>query len=144
MTRVLTESSCLVALIVASHPAHARVLPWQRRIVRGEIQGVLAAHTMAETFSVLTRMPHVPRISPRTAWEAVQRNIARYEVIALTAEEYAAVLSDLAARAIGGGPTYDALIAAVARKAQVDVLLTLNPRHFQRVAPDLADRIQEP
>lgn len=144
MTRVLAESSCLVALIVAGHPAHGRVLPWQRRIVRGEIQGVVAAHSLAEAFSVLTRMPHVPPISPKTAWEAIQRNAARYEVVALTAEEYEAVLSDLSARGIGGGPTYDALIAAVARKAQVDVLLTLNPGHFKRVAPDMADRIQEP
>jgi predicted nucleic acid-binding protein len=144
MKRALMETSCLVALIVATHPARPRVLPWHQQVVRGEIQGVLAAHTLAETFSVLTRMPLIPRISPAIAWEAIKRNTARYRVMALTAREYSRVLGDLAARSIGGGPTYDALIAAVARKADVDLLLTLNPGHFQRVAPDLIGRIREP
>lgn len=89
-------------------------------------------------------MPHTPPISPDIAWRAIERNLPHFEVIALTAEEYAQVLSDLSARAIGGGPTYDVLIAAVARKAGVDLLLTLNPSHFLCVVPDLADRIQEP
>jgi predicted nucleic acid-binding protein len=93
---------------------------------------------------VLTRIPHTPPISPAIAWQAIERNLAHFEVIALTAEEYAQVLADLASRGIGGGPTYDALIAAAARKAEVDLLLTLNPSHFVRVAPDLADRIREP
>jgi predicted nucleic acid-binding protein len=144
MKKALADSSYLVALIDEDHPRHQRVLRWQRRIVRGEWQGVLAAHTLAETYSVLTRIPHTPPISPEMAWQAIERNLAHFEVIALTAEEYARVLSDLAARGIGGGPTYDALIAAAARQAEVDLLLTLNPGHFQRVAPDLAGRIREP
>jgi predicted nucleic acid-binding protein len=144
MKRALTDSSYLVALIDADHPKHQRVLRWQRRILRGEWQGVLAAHALAETYSVLTRIPHTPPISPEIAWQAIASNLAHFEVIALTAEEYRGVRSDLAARGIGGGLTYDALIAAVARKAGVDLLLTLNPEHFRRVAPDLAERIREP
>ena len=70
--------------------------------------------------------------------------MVHFDTIALTEAEYIQVISDLAARGIGGGPTYDALIAAVARKAEVDLLLTLNASHFLRVAPDLADRIREP
>lgn len=93
---------------------------------------------------MITRMPLVTPIPPGLAWQAIERNSAPYEIVALTAAEYSAVLADLAARGIGGGPTYDALIAAVARKASVDLLLTLNPAHFRRVAPDLADRIREP
>jgi predicted nucleic acid-binding protein len=54
------------------------------------------------------------------------------------------VVEDLAARNVAGGATYDALIAAVARKTNVDLLLTLNTKHFLQVAPDLAGRIQEP
>jgi predicted nucleic acid-binding protein len=144
MKTALADTTYLVALINEDHPAHLRVLPWQQRIVRGEIRGVLAAHTLAEAYSVLTRMPHTPPISPKVAWQAIERNLAPFEVVALTAEEYTQVMSDLAARGLGGGPTYDALIAAVARKAGVDLLLTLNPNHFLRVAPDLASRIQEP
>jgi predicted nucleic acid-binding protein len=142
--KVLAETSFMVALIHEAHPAHERVLPWHQRVVRGEVEGILAAHTLAEVYSVLTRMPHTPPISPGMAWQAIERNRRRYAVIALTTREYQRVLADLAARGIGGGPTYDALIAAVARKADVDLLLTLNPTHFLRVAPDLADRSQAP
>ena|SRR5437870_5686733 len=144
MKKALTDNSYLVALIDEGHARHRRVLRWQRRIVRREFQGVLAAHTLAETYSVLTRMPHTPPISPAIAWQAIERNMVHFDTIALTEAEYIQVISDLAARGIGGGPTYDALIAAVARKAEVDLLLTLNASHFLRVAPDLADRIREP
>jgi predicted nucleic acid-binding protein len=34
---------------------------------------------------------------------------------------------------LAGGPVYDALIAACARKAGVRAILTLNPDHFRRV-----------
>lgn len=142
--KVLPDTSFLVALLDEDHAAHERVLPWQQQIVRGEVQGVLAAHSLAETYAVLTRMPHTPPIPPDLAWQAIERNLPPYEVIALTAEEYRLVLNHLAELGIGGGPTYDALIAAVARQSGADLLLTLNPKHFRRVAPDLADRIREP
>src|SRR5438045_1998138 len=109
MKKALADSSYLVALIDEDQPQHQRVVRWQRRIMRGDWRGVLAAHTLAEIYSVLTRIPHTPPISPAMAWQAIERNLAHFEVIALTAEEYAQVLSDLAARGIGGGPTYDAL-----------------------------------
>jgi predicted nucleic acid-binding protein len=118
MKKALADSSYLVALVDEDHPRHHRVLRWQRRIVRGEWQGVLAAHSLAETYSVLTRIPHAPPISPAIAWQAIERNLVDFEVIALPPKEYTHVPSDLAARGIGGGPTYDALIAAVARGRQ--------------------------
>ena len=43
---------------------------------------------------------------------------------------YLAVLGRLAAAGIGGGRTYDALIAVCASQAAVGTLFTLNPRHF--------------
>src|SRR5688572_4257968 len=105
--KMLADTSCMVALLVEDHPAHARVLPYLQRVVRGEVRGVLAAHTLAETYSVLTRMPHTPPIRPEVAWQAIERNLPHFEVVALTEEEYKSVLSELAGRGIGGGPTYD-------------------------------------
>jgi predicted nucleic acid-binding protein len=144
MMTVLLDTSFMVALLNEEHVAHHRVLPWQQQIVRGELRGILAAHSLAETYAVLTRLPLKPPIPPDLAWQAIERNLSVLQVIALTPDEYRSVLGELASQGIAGGPTYDALIAAVARKSSVDLLLTLNPAHFRRVAPDLADRIQEP
>ncbi len=117
---------------------------WQQRILAGEISGVLAAHSLTEIYSTLTRMPPPNRLLPGVAWEAIERNLPFFEIVTLTEAEVVTVLTDLSARSIGGGQVYDALIAAVARKAGIDLLLTLNTTHFRRVAPDLTDRIQEP
>lgn len=50
----------------------------------------------------------------------------------------------MAAQEISGGAVYDALILRVAVNANVDQIVTLNLRHFRRIAPALADRIAEP
>lgn len=102
----------------------------------------MAAHSLAETYSTLTRMPPPDRLSPAVAWDSIQRNLPHFELVTLTEAEVVAVIADLVSRNIGGGQVYDALIAAVARKAQVDILRTFNDDHFRRVAPDLAQRIQ--
>ena len=142
--KVLPDTSVMVASILKNHVHHARVMPWQQRILVGEISGTLAAHSLAEIYSTLTRIPPPDRLLPSVAWDAIERNLPFFEIATLTEAEVVAVLADLSARNIGGGQVYDALIAAVARKAEVDILLTLNAPHFRRVAPDLQEKIQEP
>ncbi len=117
---------------------------WQQRVFKGEISGVLATHSLAEIYSTLTRIPLPDRLSPDVAWEAIERNLPFFEIDTRTETEVVAALAGLSARNIGGGQVYDALIAAVARKAEVDILLTFNAAHFRRVAPDLEEKIQEP
>ena len=134
----------MVASILKDHIHHARAMRWQQRILTGDISGMLAAHSLAEIYSTLTRIPLPDRLSPDVAWEAIKRNLPFFEIAMLTETEVVAVLAGLSARNIGGGQVYDALIAAVARKAEVDILLTLNALHFRRVAPDLEEKILEP
>jgi hypothetical protein len=43
-----------------------------------------------------------------------------------------------------GGRIYDALQLRCAKKAACDRIYTFNVRHFQPLAPDLADRIGAP
>ena len=142
--KILPDTSIMVASILKNHIHHARAIRWQQRILAGEISGTLVAHSLAEIYSTLTRIPPPDRLSPNVAWEAIGRNLPFFEIATLTETEVVAVLADLSARNIGGGQVYDALIAAVARKAEVDILLTLNAAHFRRVAPDLEEKIKEP
>lgn len=43
-----------------------------------------------------------------------------------------------------GGGIFDALIAQAALKAEVDALFTLNPKHFTRLGPVIAQITQVP
>jgi predicted nucleic acid-binding protein len=62
--KVFLDTSILVAAFVEGHPYHTQALPWVQRAKRREIQGVIAAHTLAELYAVLTALPVRPRISP--------------------------------------------------------------------------------
>jgi hypothetical protein len=50
----------------------------------------------------------------------------------------------MAALNLPGGGIFDALIAQAALKAEVNVLLTLNPNHFTRLGNVIANIVQVP
>jgi predicted nucleic acid-binding protein len=143
--RVLLDTSVLVAAVVQAHPMHGRALPWLVRGRRGEFQLVVASHTLAEMYAVLTTLPVKPRISPNTAWQLICENVVRRaRVVALAAADYRATIKQLAGGGLAGGVVYDALIARAAQKAGVDRLLTLDADDFERVWPDGSGKIAAP
>ena len=143
--RVLLDTSVLVAAIVEAHPMHSVALPWLQRTKAKVDTGLVAAHSLAELYAILTTLPLRRRIAPALAWELIQRNVlAALEVVALTVDDYAVVVARLSEMGMAGGVTYDALILEAADKGQADRIVTLNEADFQRVAPHLADRIASP
>lgn len=124
------DSSCMVAAVCSWHERHdAAAAEIGRRIGDGLI---VPAHALVEAYAVLTRLPAPHRLAPHDAWTLIKANfVDRATVIALDPAEHAAVLARLAAAGIGGGRTYDKLIAAAARKGGASILVTLNPRHFE-------------
>lgn len=73
--KTLFDTSVLVAAIVEPHAMHTRALPWLQRAEAGEIDFLVASHTSAELYAVLTAFLLKPRISPRTAWHLVHDNV---------------------------------------------------------------------
>ena len=143
--RVLLDTSVLVGAMVEAHPAHAVALPWLQRVRDGVDVGLVAAHSLAELYAILTTLPVQPRIPPAIARQLIGRNILGVcEVVSLSGEDYAAVIDHLSGLGIIGGATYDALILHAASKAMADRVVTLNEQDFRRVYPDLADRITSP
>lgn len=148
--KVLLDTSVLVAGLVRAHPRHGPCRPWLTRVQSGDVDLVLAAHSLAELHSVLTTLPVKPRISPRTALQLAEENLLRpkpdgkAEVVALSVEDYLVALETAGRLSLAGGILYDALIARAAEIAEVDQLVTLNADHFRRVWPSRADRVREP
>jgi len=132
--RFLPDTSCLVAALCAWHEQHsATAEDLARRTKRGETL-VAAGPVLVETYAVLTRLPPPHRMKPGDVLAALEGSFGGADVIALTGTETWALLKALPGPGIAGGSAYDALVAACARKAQADVILTWNRRDFQRVA----------
>lgn len=89
-------------------------------------------------------MPKGFRLSPRAAATAIDTFLLRATPVGLTAEEYLQVIGSASLLGIAGGSIYDALHVACARKAGAERIYTWNVRDFQRVAPDLAEKIATP
>lgn len=131
--RVLLDSSALVAAMVASHASHTGALNWLAGTHAGRHQAVVAAHSLAEVFAVLSTLPLRSRLSPLEAERLIGENIlAKCSVQELKKKDYARVLSRLAEVGISGGAVYDALIAEAAILARVERLVTLNVADFIR------------
>lgn len=136
------DTSILVAAAQQWHPRHevsVGVLP-----KTGSRTASVAAHSLAELYSVLTRLPAPVRLPVEAALAVVEQVQQEMSVVTLTAKEYIEALRRFAAADLRGGIVYDALIVECARKAQARRIYTLNARHFRTVAPDLAARIVEP
>jgi predicted nucleic acid-binding protein len=134
--RLFFDTSVLIAAMVESHPAHTFALPWLQRIRDGADTGILSAHSLAELYAILTRLPLRPRIGAVTARRLIQQNVlACFEVVSLSQSDYAAVIDRLADLGVVGGAVYDAVIMQAAARANPDQVITLNPSDFRRVCP---------
>jgi len=135
MSGFMPDSNCIIAVVLRGHQHHQRAAAEiDLRLNRGESLH-LAAHSLIEAYSVLTRLPVTVRLDAEAAWRALNDNfVSQGQVWALSAAEYADLLARTVSAGIVGGSIYDAVIAVCAEKAQVDAMLTFNERHFVRFA----------
>lgn len=103
-----------------------------------------AAHTLAEVYASLTGMRPPNRFRPTQAMQLLDEFRRKFRCVELTADEVLETARRVAALGLPGGIIYDALLMSCARKANADRIYTWNVRHFQMVAPDLAERIVTP
>jgi predicted nucleic acid-binding protein len=142
--KVLFDTSVLVPAFEVSHPRHGVCLSWLQRAQEKEIDGYLSTHTFAELYSVLTRLPVRSPISPVLAQRLIDENLHLFVAIPLTVDNYQQAIACMVRLNLPGGGIFDALIAQAALKAEVDILLTLNPNHFTRLGEDVARQVQVP
>ena len=140
--RVFLDTSVLIAASDTNLPGHEK----SRLLLEAAARESCAcgAHSLAEVYAVLSRLPGDRRQRPGLALQVVEQIANRVTVVPLTAEEYAGTIRNAAQLGIAGGTIYDALLVACARKAHAEWIYTWNLRHFRLAAPDLAERIVEP
>ena len=133
--QVFFDTTVLVAASEQSHPHHARALPALRRVVAGQDTGFVSAHSIAETYAALTRLPVQPRIHPSEAARIITENIVpSCTVVPLTHEEYLQALTVVRDAGIPGAKIYDALLLACATKCAAERIYTFNLGDFRQLA----------
>jgi predicted nucleic acid-binding protein len=142
--KVMFDSSVIVAALVVSHQSHNACVLQLNQALQQDIQGVISTHSLAEIYSVLTRLPLQPKISPQLAQKQLTANLQNFEVVPLLVEDYQGAIAQMVSLNILGGGIFDALIAQAALKANVDKLLTLNPNHFNRLSETIASLVEVP
>jgi predicted nucleic acid-binding protein len=126
----------MIAALLSWHdhnlPAASEI---ERRLERGE-ELVLAAPTLVETYSVLTRFPPRRRLAPDRARALLEGAFLAQaiEIVALDAASYRRLVTDAPEQGTVGGRIYDAVIVACALAAEVDTILTFNERQFVPLA----------
>lgn len=108
------DTSVAVPLLVQTHAAHADVVRWW-----AGREVALSGHALAETYSVLTRLPGDLRMEPADAARLLED---RFSPPLLLRPETARRLPDVLSRMeIAGGAVYDALVALPALEHKVDL-----------------------
>ncbi|HEX3947419.1 MAG TPA: type II toxin-antitoxin system VapC family toxin [Acidimicrobiales bacterium] len=114
MIPLALDTSVAIPLLVQTHRAHAAVVGWW-----GGREVALSGHALAETYSVLTRLPGDLRVTPDDAVRLLGERFA--PPLVLGTELSGRIPDVLGQLGIGGGATYDALVALAAREHGADL-----------------------
>jgi predicted nucleic acid-binding protein len=138
------DTSVLVAALVRPHPHHDRAICWVMAAADGSVTAECSCHAVAETWSVLTRLPMDPPISPSFAEAAIDRLIAYVKPVELSHGMYAGAIRRCSERGLRSGSVFDALHLVCAEARGVDAFATFNPDDFDRLALPAGPAIMVP
>ncbi len=132
MNPLALDASVAIPLLVQTHDAHDLVSRWRKgRDV------ALAGHALAETYSVLTRLPGDLGVDPRTAAQVI--DVWFGPPLLLGADSSAHLHALLAECGVSGGATYDALVALAA--VEHDAVLATRDERARRTYEAIGARV---
>ncbi len=136
VTRTAIDTSVIVAALLSWHQDHDVALASLQELLAEEAPILLPTHVLIEAFSVMTRLPKPHRVDPEDALTVLTMTLEdKVGLIGLPVRDYWDSLRTLVARGSRGGAVYDAEIIECSLQAGATRILTLNLRHFQRLAP---------
>jgi len=136
------DTSVLIPTFLEDHEHHEASLDAFLKSDRRS--SCCAAHSLAEVYATLTRLPGRHRLSGEQVLLFLENIRERLTLVTLDPEEYSAALHSAAANGIVGGAIYDALLAQCALKTRAETIYTWNVKHFQRINSEIARRVKTP
>jgi predicted nucleic acid-binding protein len=134
------DTSVLVGAFYGDHRRHTACL----RLLEGASKKThfCAAHAVAELYSIMTRLPVRPRITPEQGLLFVENVRDHFSVITLSAAEQFEAAAEAARRRLSGAKVYDLLTLKCAAKAGAERVYALDLQAFTRVAaPEFRERL---
>ena len=106
----------------------------------------MSAHSIAEVYAALTRLPVQPRIHPVEATQIITDNIlTHFDIVTIEKEDYLQALRVVGSGGWAGAKIYDALVIGCASRVDADRIYTFNLGDFRQLAPpELQARICAP
>ncbi len=136
------DTSVLIPAFIEDHEHHqASLIAFLEADRRSSC---CAAHSLAEVYSTLTRLPGRHRLSGEQVLLFLENIRERLTLVTLDPEEYFAAVEEAAAAGIVGAAIYDALLAQCALKTRAETIYTWNVKHFQRINSEIARRVKTP
>jgi predicted nucleic acid-binding protein len=136
------DTSVLIPVFLEDHEHHERSLAAFAPARKN--QGCCAAHSLAEVYSALTRLPGKHRLSGGQVLFFLEEIEDRLTVVALERRDFFFTIEQAAVAGIVGGNLYDALLARCAVKARAETIYTWNLEQFRRLGPEVAKRTKTP
>ncbi len=136
------DTSVLIPTFLEDHEHHEASLSAFLKADRPS--ACCAAHSMAEVYATLTRLPGRHRLSGEQVLLFLENIRERLTLVTLDPEEYSAAVQEAAATGIVGGAVYDALLAQCALKAHAETIYTWNVKHSQRMGREITSRVKTP
>lgn len=107
---IALDTSAAIPYLVQSHTHHQLVSDHL-----SDYAPALTAHSLAETYSVLTRLTGDARHTPADAASLIEANFT--SIVSLPAATARSIHTMLASRRIAGGAVYDGMVALAAQRA---------------------------
>lgn len=137
------DTSVFIAAFWGDHPQHEASVALVRQAKPQS--AFCAAHTVAEVYSTMTRLPVKPTIPAEQALLFVEQIYERFTVVSLSDKEYLATIRRLAGLGLSRSLIFDGLITTAAAKCKADQVFTWDVSDFTRVCPPaVAGRIRTP
>jgi predicted nucleic acid-binding protein len=140
--KAFLDTSVLVAVFYGDHVHHEASLALFLKHPRK--QACCGAHSLAEVYSTLTRMPPPHRLRGEQAMLFLNDIQARLSLVALDGEDYFQAINEFAERGVIGGAVYDGILARCALKAEAESIYTWNVRHYRLFGPEVQKKLRTP
>ena len=143
---IFFDTSVLLAASERSHPRYGPAHQAMLGVISGADKGFISAHSIAELYAALPRLPVQPRIQPVEALQIVNENVLpHFESVSIKRKDYIEALQAVASGGWSGAKIHDALMLGCAAKCDPDRIYTFNLAEFRLLAPEaLRDRVCSP
>lgn len=142
MKSYLYDTSLIIAGVLKNHSHHKFAYPWLKASQEKKVEASVSSHTLAELYSVLTRLPIQPALPPEFVSTFLHKEVLRdFSVIDLSAKDYREAIKRVAIKSLRGGIIYDALHVQACLKKNLSGIVSFNDKDFLRLL-EQDDRIE--